>query len=295
MQRREDAAGRNGMGHQAQALRDLFKSGENFIAADVYSALTGRIVQHVGFKAAYLGGAACGAMHYAVPDIGILSQIEQIEQAQRIAAAIDIPLIVDADTLGETVADAFHLTRRYEQAGIAGFHVEDEVNPKHSSFDNGLASIADMQARIDACVRARRDPAFLLIARCDELYSSAMGGGGGGSVEEAIKRGKAYAEAGADALVFPLSSAEAMDQLVDALPIPVSAMGFPHPRQAFLMSTGWGWSGAAKLHLERSLQLMETGQVDMGDGPFDDTAFVDKLLYRDLIADWARKTGRPVR
>ena len=68
------------MGAKAQALRALLNSGENFIAADVYTALTGRIVQHVGFKCAYLGGAACGSMHYAIPDIGILSQIEQIDR-----------------------------------------------------------------------------------------------------------------------------------------------------------------------------------------------------------------------
>ena len=60
-----------------------------------------------------------------------------------------------ADTLGETVADAYHFTRRYIQQGIAGFHVEDERNPKHSRHVNGLISIADQQARIDAAVRAR--------------------------------------------------------------------------------------------------------------------------------------------
>ena len=83
-----------------------------------------------------------------MPDNGIFSQVEQIEQAARIAAAIDIPLIADADTLGETVADAFHFTRRYIRAGIAGFHVEDEVNPKHSTYAGGLIPIVDMQARI---------------------------------------------------------------------------------------------------------------------------------------------------
>ena len=97
------------------------------------------------------------------PDNGIFSQVEQIEQAARIAAAIDIPLIADADTLGETVADAFHFTRRYVRAGIAGFHVEDEVNPKHSTWSNGLIPIADMQARIDACVRARGDSDLVII------------------------------------------------------------------------------------------------------------------------------------
>src|SRR6267154_1623607 len=88
------------MASQAQKLRDLLNSGDHFIAADAYSALTGRIVERVGFKAAYLGGHACSAFHYAVPDNGIFSQVEQLEQAARVASAIEIPLIADADRPG---------------------------------------------------------------------------------------------------------------------------------------------------------------------------------------------------
>jgi 2-methylisocitrate lyase-like PEP mutase family enzyme len=284
------------MGSQAQKLRDLLNSGEHFIAADVYSALTGRIVERVGFKAAYLGGHACSAFHYAVPDIGIFSQVEQIEQAGRIAAAIDIPLIADADTLGETVADAFHFTRRYERAGIAGYHVEDEVNPKHSSYAGDLLPIADMQARLEACAKARHDPAFVIIARCDELYTKAYGGGGTGSVEEAIKRGRAYAEAGADALVFPLASPEVTGELKSAISIPLCVLGYPIPGTACTLHTGWGWMGAAQLHLQRARELFETGAITGFDGKFEaKAALLEQDLYAELIADWAKKTGRPVR
>src|SRR5438045_1226798 len=86
-----------------ERLRALITKGEHFICGDTYSALTGRIVEHVGFPAAYLGGHACSAFHYAVPDNGVFSQVEQIEQASRIANVIGIPLIADADPLGETV------------------------------------------------------------------------------------------------------------------------------------------------------------------------------------------------
>src|SRR5262249_1621436 len=205
------------MPSQAQTLRELISSGQHFIAADAYSALTGRIVERVGFKAAYLGGHACSAFHYAVPDNGIFSQVEQIEQAARIAAAINIPLIADADTLGETVADAFHFTRRYERAGIAGFHVEDEINPKHSSYAGGLLPTVDMQARIEACVKARQDPAFVIIGRCDELFTAKRRGGGSGSIQEAINRGRAYAEAGAGAVVYSGASAGATAALLASL------------------------------------------------------------------------------
>jgi 2-methylisocitrate lyase-like PEP mutase family enzyme len=283
------------MSPAAQKLRTLIESGEHFVAAEAYSALTGRIVEKVGFKAAYLGGHACSAFHYAMPDNGIFSQIEQIEQAARIAAAMDIPLIADADTLGETVADAYHLTRRYVAAGIAGYHIEDEVNPKHSSYSGGLCSIADMQARIDACVRARGDSVFVIIARCDELYPAERRGGGAGSVAEAIRRGKAYAEAGADALVYPIASPDDHAAIIREMPVPVCTLGFDLPDTAFTLSTGWGWLGAAQLHMARAKELMATGSINMDYVLEGKDELIDQTFYDDLIADWAHKTGRTVR
>ena len=283
------------MTDKSAALRALFDARDPFIAADAYSVMTARIVEQVGFKAAYLGGHACSAFHYGVPDNGIFSQVEQLEQAARIANAIDIPLIADADTLGETVADAFHITRRYIQAGIAGFHIEDEINPKHSSFDNGLISIADMQARIEACVKARGDSAFVIIARCDELYPSAYGGGGSGSVELAIARGKAYVEAGADALCFPLVPAEVAAQLQDHLDAPFVILGPPVPTATCTLHTGWGWMGAAKLHLQYARELMETGKVSFDPAFPEKGDLIEQALFDELIGDWAKKTGRSVR
>jgi len=283
------------MSSPAQKLRDLINRGEHFIVADAYSALTARIVERVGFKAAYLGGHACSAFHYAMPDYGIFSQVEQIEQAARIAAAVDIPLIVDADTLGETVADAFHFTRRYERAGIAGFHVEDEVNPKHSTYAGGLLPIAEMQARIEACARARKDPAFVIIGRCDELMTNARRGGGSGSVQEAIARGRAYAEAGADALVYPLASAEMTAELVRSLPIPICVLGPVIPGTAFTLHTGWGWMGAAQLHWERARKLFETGSLDISLAIEAKEQLLEQDLYDALVAEWAKKTGKPIR
>ena len=285
------------MSTQAQKLRETLNRGEHFIAAEAYSALTGRIVQSVGFKAAYLGGHACSAFHYAVPDNGIFSQVEQIEQAARIAHAIDIPLIADADTLGETVADAYHFTRRYIQQGIAGYHVEDEVNPKHSKHVNGLCSIEDMQARIDAAVRARRDMGadLVIVARCDEMYASEMGGGGTGDMQEAIRRGHAYGEAGADAIVF-VPRPDPIPELAKAMKIPVCTLGFNIPGTAFTLSTGWGWVSAAANHLKMARELMETGSVQSANFNFPEKyELIDHPLYDGLIEEWATKTGRPTR
>ena len=279
-------------------LRALIDKGEHFVCGDTYSALTGRIVQHVGYPAAYLGGHACSAFHYAVPDNGVFSQVEQIEQASRIANVLDIPLIADADTLGETVADAYHFTRRYIQQGIAGFHVEDERNPKHSKHVNGLWSIEDQQARIDAARRAQKDSGkdFIIIARCDELYTSEMGGGGSGSMEEAVKRGHAYMEAGADILFYPPRPDWVAD-VIKALGgnVPVATMGFTLPDTAFNMLTG-GWVTACANHLKMAREFMETGKITSGNYNFPEKyELIDHPLYDGLIEEWAEKTGRESR
>lgn len=281
------------MTSKAKLLRDLIDSGEHFIAADAYSALTGKIVEKVGFKAAYLGGHACSAFHYAMPDYGMFSQVEQIEQANRIAEAINIPLIADADTLGETVADAFHFTRRYVKTDIAGFHVEDGINPRHSAYINDLQPIPEMQAKLEACVNARGDSPLVIIARCDELYPKAYRGAGDGDLESAIARGKAYAEAGADVLLFPLASPEMCATLVAELPVPVCVLGPVVPGTAFALHTGWGWMGAAKLHLERARELMETGNVTFDPSFPEKNELIEMDIYDEVIKEWAAKTGRP--
>ncbi len=281
------------MTSKAKQLKDLINTGEHFIAADAYSAITGKIVEKAGFKAAYLGGHACSAFHYAMPDYGMFSQVEQIEQANRIAEAMNIPLIADADTLGETIADAFHFARRYAKTDVAGIHVEDGMNPRHSTFVNDLQPIADMQARIDATVKGRGDSSLVIIARCDELYPKAYRGAGTANIEEAIKRGKAYAEAGADVLMFPLASQEMCDILVAELPIPVCVLGPVVPGTAFALHTGWGWIGAAKLHMERAKELMETGNVSFDHSFPEKESLIEMDVFDEIIGDWAKKTGRP--
>lgn len=288
------------MNPKADKLRKLIEAGEHFIAAEAYSALTGRIVQAEGFPAAYLGGHACSAFHYAIPDNSIYSQVEQIEQAGRIAEVMDIPLVADADTLGETVADAYHFTRKYIYAGVAGIHVEDETNPKHSKYLNSLCSIEDMQQRIDACLRARKDTGgdLVIIARCDEMYSNQTGGAGTMDPAEAIKRGHAYAEAGADVLVFASAPPESQPPIIKEMKIPVCTLGFNLPDTICNLSTGWGWVGAAKLHQQRARELKETGAIklEMSDYMLEGKQeLIQQDFYDELIREWAEKTGRPTR
>jgi 2-methylisocitrate lyase-like PEP mutase family enzyme len=279
---------------QTEALQALVKGGRPFIAADCYSALTARVVEQAGFPAAYMGGHATGMMHYAVPDCGLLTTTEMVDQAGRVAASISIPLIVDADQVGESVADVFRTIRRYEQAGVAGVHMEDEINPKHSSFDGPLTPIADMQARIAAAVDARTDPAFLVIARCDEMYNE--GGGGSGSVDETIRRGVAYADAGADAFLPTFASAADIARIADEVPCPIAAYGKLEPGLTFSLFTGWGTASAVRAHQQWARHLFEHGDLPAEAFAFEGKDdLIDQAFYDGIIRTWAERTVRPTR
>lgn len=277
-----------------EALRSLIDAGTPFMAADCYSALTGRIVEQAGFQAAYMGGHAVSMMQYAIPDCGIFTPTEMIDQAGRVADALTIPLIVDADQAGESVADVFRSVKSYERAGVAGIHIEDEIPPKHSTWGGPLMPIADMQARIAAAAEARTDPAFVLIARCDELYED--GGGGTGSLDEAVRRGFAYAEAGADLYLPTFAAQEDLTRIATEVPIPIVGYGSLLDGMRIALSTGWGVAGAARSHQQWAAHLRQHGDLPPEAFGFDDKdRLLDQDVYDQITAGWAARTGRPVR
>lgn len=282
------------MSSERQELRSLIAGGEPFLAADCYSALTARIVQQVGFAVAYMGGHATGMMHYAIPDCGPLTPTEMVDQAARVVEAISIPLIVDADQAGESVVDVHRTIRRYERAGVAGVHIEDEIPPKHSTFDGPLMPISDMKARLGAALEARTDPDFVVIARCDEMYS--VGGGGSGSVEETIRRGIAYTDAGADAFLPTMAAEEQIPLIAAEVPIPIAGFGKLVKGLSFSLYTGWGTSSAARVHRHWAEYLRDHGEL-----PPEATEFpgkdelIDQAEYDLVVATWAGGTGRPIR
>jgi 2-methylisocitrate lyase-like PEP mutase family enzyme len=268
--------------------------GEPFLAGDCYSALTARIVQLVGFPAAYMGGHSTGMMHHAIPDYGVFTPTEMIEQAARVAESIDIPLVVDADEAGETVDSVYRTIRRYDRAGVAGVHIEDEAHPKHSPFDGSLIPVEEMQARISAAVDGRRSDDFVVIARCNELQVA--NGGGTGSQDEAIRRAAAYAEAGADAFLPTFADEEQIAAIAAEVSIPVGGYGPLLPQMKFSLFTGYGTAVAARAHLEMSQYVLEHGTLPEGfQGVPMKAELLEEPRYDELIRRWARQTGRPVR
>lgn len=175
-------------------LRKLLHSDQVLLAPFTYDAFAARIGQEVGFKSIYMSGFGV-SMSKGVPDIGLLTQTEMIENATYIAQAVDVPVIADADTGYGNPLNAWRTVRDYERAGVAGIHIEDQVTPKRCGFFEGKEVIPMEEAvqKVRAAVDARTDPDFIIIARSDALVVNGW--------EDVAQRCRAYREAGAD-LVF---------------------------------------------------------------------------------------------
>ena len=175
-------------------LRRLL-SKETLALPGVFNALTAQLVEQTGFQAVYVSGA--GLSNCAgYPDEGLLTLPEFVQQAKYVADAVSIPVICDADTgFGETLNVA-RTIREFEAAGVAGIHMEDQEWPKRCGHLEGKSVVETeaMAEKVRAAVHARTDPEFLIIARTD---ARSVGG-----LDEAIRRGRLYVDAGADA-IFP--------------------------------------------------------------------------------------------
>jgi methylisocitrate lyase len=176
------------------AFRAGLNSGRLQRFPGVFSPLVAKLVAEIGFEGIYVSGAVLSA-DLGLPDIGLTTLTEVTERGGQIAAVTDLPTLIDADTgFGEPMSAARTVTL-LEDAGLAGCHLEDQVNPKRCGHLDGKAVVAtaDMVKRLRAAVAARRDPNFVICARTDAA--------GIEGIDAAIERARAYADAGAD-LIF---------------------------------------------------------------------------------------------
>lgn len=183
-----------------RSFREQLTSGRLVRMPGAVNPYSARLIQEAGFEAVYLSGAVLAA-ELALPDLGLTSSTEIAARAQQIARVTDLPALIDADTgFGEPM-NAARTVQLMEDAGLAGLHLEDQVNPKRCGHLDGktLVGREEMVRKVRAAVEARRDPDFLLMARTDAR--------GPEGLEAAIDRAKAYVDAGADA-VFPEALAD---------------------------------------------------------------------------------------
>jgi methylisocitrate lyase len=205
----------------AAAKRVAFRAGLNsgrlqrFPGA--FSPLVAKLVAEIGFEGVYVSGAALSA-DLGLPDIGLITLTEVTARGAQIAAVTDLPTLIDADTgFGEPMNAARTVTV-LEDAGLAGCHLEDQVNPKRCGHLDGKAVVptAQMVKRLRAAVAARRDPNFVICARTD---AAAVEG-----LPAAIDRARAYADSGAD-MIFTeaLTGTADFEQFRAAVDIPLLA------------------------------------------------------------------------
>lgn len=176
------------------------------MAPGVYDGLSARIAAQAGFEAVYMTGFGLSGSVLGMPDIGLLTATEMAERARALTeAAVPVPLIADADTGHGGTLNVARLVKLYEQAGVACIQLEDQVFPKRCGHMAAKDVIGreDAAAKIAAAVATRTSDAFMVMARTDAR--SVLG------LDEALRRGEAYLEAGAD-LLF-IEAPESLEEL----------------------------------------------------------------------------------
>ena len=239
-------------------FRKRLASGELLRLPGAFNPLSAKLIQDKGFDGVYISGAVISA-DLGLPDIGLTTLTEVATRAQQIARMTDLPSLVDADTgFGEPMNVA-RTVQTLEDAGVAGLHIEDQINPKRCGHLDGKAVVDTDTAikRIRAAVDARRDPNLLIMARTDIRAIDGL--------QAAIDRAKALVDAGADA-IFP----EAMADLVEfeavrgAVDVPILANMTEFGKSALFTTTQLADIGVNIVIYPVSLLRLAMGAAERG-------------------------------
>ncbi len=208
--------------NQTSALRAALRQPGMIIAPGAYDGLTAMLVAQAGFPAVYMTGAGTSVAH-GYPDFGLLTETEMVANAARMARAVEVPVIADADTGYGNELNVFRTVRDYQHAGVAAIHIEDQVSPKRCGHldDKEIVPREDWIAKIRAAAAARSDPDFLIIARTDSR--AVMG------FEESIGRVNEALANGAD-----MAFVEAPQTLEEVIAVPKRVNG------PCLLNVVWG-------------------------------------------------------
>lgn len=203
-------------------LRELLAGEDILVSPGVYDGYSIRLVEKMGFKTACTTGAGLANARMGYEDVGLMGLTDNLDACRMIAGCVSIPVMADADTGYGNPATVWHTTRQFEDAGVAGINIEDQVSPKRCGHMAGkdVIDMREMARKIEAACDARRDEDFVILARTDAIALEGL--------EGAIRRARLYEKAGAD-LIFAdaIKGEDQIKALVDAVDIPVSVnMGF---------------------------------------------------------------------
>ena len=204
------------------ALKALIRAPKILVMPAVFDAISLRVIEATGFDAAFISGAGISESRLGQPDVGIMGLEDNLAGSRALAACVDIPLFADGDTGYGNAVNVYHTVQAFERAGVAGILIEDQTWPKRCGHMAGkeVISAEEMVQKVRAAVDARRDPDFVILARTDAA--------GPLGIDEAVKRGQMYSDAGAD-LLLPdaLLSQPDIDKFVKNVKIPTAInMGF---------------------------------------------------------------------
>src|ERR687898_376799 len=195
-----------------QSFKRMLQRNKLLIAPGCFDGLSARLVEEAGFEAVYLSGGAV-ARSMGIPDIGLVTMSEVIERAAQVVSAVKIPIIADADTGYGNAVNLVRSVREFERTGVAAIHIEDQITPKRCGHLDGkeVIPLAEMAKKLEAALGARSDPDFCIIARTDAR--------GVHGLEDAIKRGRAFARLGVDVVFIEAPQSEAeLEEIPRALP-----------------------------------------------------------------------------
>jgi carboxyvinyl-carboxyphosphonate phosphorylmutase len=178
----------------ARQLREILAREKTVLVPGAHDAFSAKIYKQAGFEIIYMTGSGVTGSLIGMPDVGLLTMTEMVSQARNIVNAVDLPVICDADNGYGNPINVIRTVREYEQAGVAGIHIEDQVAPKRCGHFEGKQVIPaeEMARKVEAALYARRDDNFLIIARTDARSVAGF--------EESLRRVRLYQEAGADML-----------------------------------------------------------------------------------------------
>lgn len=185
-----------------KTLKALLDRGETIVVPGCHDALSAMLVAEAGFAVGYVGSYATAAADLGLPDVGALGLHDLVERARRVVDAVPVPVVADAEGGFFEPANIWRTVRAFEQAGVAAIHIEDHAGGKHTDLPQRVIPLDEMLARLAAAREAREDLDLQIIARTDAVWA-------GGDPAEALRRIRAFRDAGAD-MVFPTGATPEM-------------------------------------------------------------------------------------
>ena len=266
-------------------FRELLEGKELLIIPGGFSPLHARMAQMIGFEAFFMAGSQTAAFVHGLPDVGIITLNDMVDNSRRLASACSIPIFADADTGYGNAVNVYHTVQQFVRAGVAAIHIEDQEAPKKSGTSAGRSCISKEEAigkyRAAVAARDELDPDFVIIARCDLI------GTVGGTFEGTIERCIAYVkEAKVDAVwVNTLRTREEIKEACRRIPAPVFAPYYgPPPSPTYAEYQAMGAAAVLYPALTTAIGLQATWE------------FLNEFKERGPVAleEWAQR-GRESR